>query len=664
MSVIENIIQRIDFVDYVSKNVTMKRVGNTYRGCCPLHNGGNETSFTIFNDKQFYCFACGKGGNIINYVAEQEGISYIEAIEFLAEYANIDLSVDEQYQKEKTIYEKNQATALQAKKDIDVIREYLNVKRGLNNDTIDAFYLGYMKNTKGKAIVIPLHDKNGRIVAFCKRYLDVLPKYVNSKNSELYDKSEFLFNSYRARTQLKNFQRLYICEGYIDAMSAYQQGCACVAYCGSELTKGQINEIREMLINTPNVVVMYAPDNDKTGQSKIERTFEKFREYAPKLDVRCVRFPQEYKDFNDVLVNGGSIPELPSEPIALTAMKIALDNCFDKQQEFSVAAEKIKMVSNPMTRADITEYLAKRWEKPISDVKQVTNINFLDDEIIADFIDVDTGVSDYVDLINSDGFGIGFPTIDYEMKLRPTDVVFWGGYSGTYKTMVACEVALYNAIKLKKNVLFFSLEMSAGALYERLIARILHKSANEICEMAKGSQAALLYKIKDKLQERLYVIDKSNLSIKDIEKYIVVANNRVIKDGKVDFVILDYFQYLNMTTFEEISTSAKYTKVIAKKNNIVFFILSQLNRTGDNWYRPTLKMLKGSGDVEASGDYICLSWTPSENPKLSLEEQEKVKNHVCVAIGKARRGSYIREFELVYDAKEGRLRDLGAIQNK
>ena len=108
MSVIENIIQRIDFVDYVSKNVTMKRVGNTYRGCCPLHNGGNETSFTIFNDKQFYCFACGKGGNIINYVAEQEGISYIEAIEFLAEYANIDLSVDEQYQKEKSIYEKNQ----------------------------------------------------------------------------------------------------------------------------------------------------------------------------------------------------------------------------------------------------------------------------------------------------------------------------------------------------------------------------------------------------------------------------------------------------------------------------------------------------------------------------------------------------------------------------
>ena len=663
MSVIETIIQSIDFVDYVGKNTNLKRVGNTYRGCCPLHNGGNESSFTIFNNNQFYCFACGKGGNIINFVAEQEGINYTEAIELLAEYANIDLSLDAQYQKEKSIYEKNQATALKAVRQIETVREYLNVKRGLNNDTINAFYLGFEKNSKGKAIVIPLHDKNGRIVAFCRRYLDVLPKYVNSKNSELYEKGEFLFNSYRAKTQLKNFQRLYICEGYIDAMSAYQQGCACVAYCGSELTRGQINEIREMVVNMPNVVIMYAPDNDATGQSKIERTFEKFKEFAPKLDVRCVRFPNEYKDFNDVLINGASIPDLPSEPIALTAMKMALDNCFDKQQEFNVAAEKIKMVSNPMIRADITEYLAKRWDKPISDVKQVTNINYLDDEIIADFKDVDTCISDYVDMIKSDGFGIGFPTIDHEMILRPTDVVFWAGYSGTYKTMVACEVALYNAIKLKKNVLFFSLEMSAGALYERLIARILQKSTNEVLEMAKNGQVALLAKIKEKLQERLYVIDKSNLTIQDIEKYIVIANNRIIKEGKVDFVILDYFQYLNMTTFEEISASAKYTKVIAKKNNVVLFILSQLNRTGDNWCRPSLKMLKGTGDMEASGDYVCLSWTPSENPKLSLEEQERVKNHVCVAIGKARRGSYIREFELIYDAKEARLRDLGALKN-
>lgn len=656
---VETIIASVDLVDYVSQTTNLKRVGNTYRGCCPLHEGNNESSFSIYNDRNYYCFACGKGGNIINFVSEQEGIGYIEAVEMLAQKANIDLGKYTEWQREKSIFEKNQSIADKHYRQLDVIRDYLHDERGLTDETIDNFYLGYDNNRKGKSIVIPLHDKNGRIVAFCKRYLDCLPKYVNSKNNELYEKGEFLFNAYRAKRQLKNFQRLYICEGYIDAMSAYQQGCACVAYCGSELTKGQINEIREMLLHVPNVVIMYAPDNDDVGQSKIQRTWEKFNELAPKLDVRVVCYPKDRKDFNEVLLAGESIPDLPSEPIALKAIKQSLDECFDKTSEFSVATEKIKMVKNPLIKAEIVEYLAKRWDKPVSDIKEITTIDFLDDEMIADFKDTDKCVADYFDLINTEGLGIGFPSIDSAMKLRPTDVVFWAGYSGTYKTMIACEVALHNAIRLKKNVLFFSLEMSAGSLYERLIARILKKSTKEVEEMAKdGQQAIILQKIKEKLQERLYVVDKSNLTIKDVEKYIILANTRIIKQGQVDYVILDYFQYLNMNTFEEMSAGAKYTKVIAKNHNVVFFILSQLNRTGDNFVKPTLKMLKGTGDMEASGDYVALAWTPAENPKLDLDEREKLQGHVCVAIGKARRGTYAREFELKYNQQEGRLMDL------
>ena len=656
---VETIIASVDLVDYVGQTTNLKRVGNTYRGCCPLHEGNNESSFTIYNDRNYYCFACGKGGNIINFVSEQEGIGYIEAVEMLAQKANIDLGKDTEWQREKSIFEKNQSIADKHYRQLDVIRDYLHDERGLTDETIDNFYLGYDNNRKGKSIVIPLHDKNGRIVAFCKRYLDCLPKYVNSKNNELYEKGEFLFNAYRAKRQLKNFQRLYICEGYIDAMSANQQGCACVAYCGSELTKGQINEIREMLLHVPNVVIMYAPDNDDVGQSKIQRTWEKFNELAPKLDVRVVCYPKDRKDFNEVLLAGESIPDLPSEPIALKAIKQSLDECFDKTSEFSVATEKIKMVKNPLIKAEIVEYLAKRWDKPVSDIKEITTIDFLDDEMIADFKDTDKCVADYFDLINTEGLGIGFPSIDSAMKLRPTDVVFWAGYSGTYKTMIACEVALHNAIRLKKNVLFFSLEMSAGSLYERLIARILKKSTKEVEEMAKdGQQAIILQKIKEKLQERLYVVDKSNLTIKDVEKYIILANTRIIQQGQVDYVILDYFQYLNMNTFEEMSAGAKYTKVIAKNHNVVFFILSQLNRTGDNFVKPTLKMLKGTGDMEASGDYVALAWTPAENPKLDLDEREKLQGHVCVAIGKARRGTYAREFELKYNQQEGRLMDL------
>lgn len=659
MSVIDTIVGSLDLIDYVSKFTRLRKSGNTYRGICPLHNGDNQSSLTIFNDNSFYCWSCGANGNIINFAALANDITYEEAVELLALEANIDLTADENYAREKSQYELNRKAAQKHYNQVSIIREYLHSERGLNDDTIDAFYLGY-DNSRGKAIVIPLHDKNGRIVAFCKRYLNQSPKYVNSKNNELYEKGEYLFNEYQAKRQLQNYQRLYVCEGYIDAMSAYQQGCACVAYCGSELTKSQILEIRQMVLHTPNVVIMYAPDNDDTGQSKIQRTWEKFNEFAPKLDVRVVRFPEGRKDFNEVLVSGGNIYDLPSEPIALTAIKQALNSCMDKQAEFGVAAEKIKAVKNPLIKGEIVEYLAKRWDKPINDVKEITTLDYLDDEVVADFKDADGGFADYLTLINTEGHGIGFPTIDEAIRLRPTDVVFWAGYSGTFKTMVACEVALYNAVRLKKNVLFFSLEMSAGSLYERLISRIMGMSSAQVQQMAQnGKQAVILQKVKEKLQEHIWVVDKSNLTMKDIERYVTIANTRVIKDGKVDMIILDYFQYLNMNTFEEIAEAAKYTKTIAKNNDLVFFILSQLNRTGDNYLRPTLKMLKGSGDLEATGDYVVLAWRPEFDPKLTVQEQDEMRGRLSLYLGKARRGSRANEFELLYNPEKSRLEDIG-----
>ena len=662
MSVIDTIISNTDIVDYINRYTELKKVGNTYRGRCPLHNGDNKNSLTVFeNDNSFYCFSCGNGGNIINFVTEQENCSYSEAIELLALENNIEIK-DETYLKEKEIYQANQGIAFRCYKKLDIVRDYLIQERGLTNETMDAFYLGYESNSIGKAIVIPLHDRNGRIVAFCKRYLgDITPKYVNSPNNDMYQKGEFLFNSYRARKMLQNYQRLYICEGYIDAMSAYQQDVACVAYCGSELTKGQINEIREIIKHTRNATIMYAPDNDDVGQSKIVRTWEKFTELAPFMDVRVVKYPSDCKDFNEVLLKGGSIPELSSEPIALSAIKQLLNSCFDKQQEFAVASERIRFIKNPLIKQEVLEYLAKRWDKAVSDVKEIANIDFTDDEIVNDFKDVDKCFSDYIDLINNEGTGVGFPSVDASVKLRPSDVIFWAGYSGTYKTMVACETALYNAFRLGKNVLFFSLEMSAGSLYERLIARIMKKPTWEVEQMAKnGEQATLLLKLREKIKEKILVIDKSNLTMKDIEKYIMIANNRVLKDGQVDFVILDYFQYLNMQGFEEIAESAKYTKVLAKNNNLTFFILSQLNRTGDNFSKPTLKMLKGSGDLEASADYVVLSYTPDKDPTLPLEKREEVKNHICLLLGKARRGARVTEFELKYDSNKSMIVDLGA----
>ena len=646
-------------MDYIGNITEVHKSGSNYKCCCPLHDGDTDPSLIIYPaTNSFYCFGCGHGGNIINFVSELEHISYTEAVEMLASEANIDISQDEDYKRQKSMVEKNNDKAAKYYFKQSVIEEYLLKKRGLTKATADAFYLGY-DNSRGKAIVIPLHDKNGRVIAFCRRNLDKLPKYINSRNNELYDKSEYLFNEYRAKSMLKKIKRLYIVEGYMDCMSAWQQGLACVAYCGSELTKGQITEIKEIVKYQPNTVIMYAPDNDDVGQSKIPRVWEKFKELAPKLDVRCVRLPNGIKDFNEYLLANGEISTLPSEPIAYTAIMQLLDNCVDVQQEYTVAADNIKNITNPMEKADMVIALSKRWNKSVEDVKGLTNLSYVSEEICNEFKSVDDGFSDYLDLITAGTTGIGFPSVDKVMELRPTDVVFYAGYSGTYKTMVAVEVALHNAIRLNKNVLVFSLEMSAGSFYERIIARIMKKSIYELKDMVKsGQQAVILQKIKDKLKEKILIIDKSDLSIKDVEERIALANTRMWKDGQTDFVILDYFQYLRASDFNEQEMTAKYTKVIAKKYNVIFFILSQLNRTGDSYKKPSIKMLKGSGALEASGDYVCLSWTPAQDPDITPEQYDAAKNHICMTIGKARRGALASDFELEFHPEISTIKDL------
>lgn len=658
-SAVDSIIENMDIVDYISNITKLRKSGNTYRGVCPLHGGKNTNSLAVYpEDNSFCCFSCGKGGNIITFVSELENISYSEAIEMLAREANIDISKDEDYQRQKTLYEKNQSIANKCYSKQAVIAEYMQQKRGITKETLDAFYVGY-DNSRSKAIIIPLHDKNGRIVAFVKRNLDVLPKYVNSTNNELYDKSEFLFNQYRAKSMISKSQKLYIVEGYIDCMAAYQQGLACVAYCGSELTKGQISDIKDMVKYNPNTVIMFAPDGDNAGQSKIPRVMEKFKTIAPKLDVRVVQMPKDCKDFDDCLVAGYEIESLESIPIEFAAIKLLLDGCIDVQQEYNVASDFLKNIRNPINKADIVSWLAKRWNRAIEDVKLLTSIDSTSEEILKEFKTVDDGFSEYMDLISEATLGIGFASIDSAMELRSDDVVFWAGCPGTYKTMFAVETALHNAVRMNHNVLVFSLEMSAGAFYERIIGRLMHKSIFEVKEMAKnGQQAMILQKIKEKLKEHILIIDTSNLSMQDIEERIALANTRVWKEGKTDLVIIDYFQYLRADTFEEQSKAAKYTKVLAKKFNTMLFILSQLNRTGDNYLRPTVKMLKGTGDLEASGDYVVLAWKPDSDPKLTPDQYMDVKNHICVYIGKARRGSLATDFEFIFIPEESTIKDL------
>ena len=230
----------------------------------------------------YYCFSCGSTGNAIHFLSAIDQISFNDALEKIAEINSFDIGKNEEWKKQKTHTEEHDNKARYFHSKLDKVTEYLK-KRGLTDETITEFQLGYNdnisfrsggkeKNTSG--ISIPLRDKNGRTIAFAYRTFGDI-KYVNSSNSDFYIKGDYLFNADKAKKMIKDC--LYICEGYFDVMSAYQQGLPCVAYAGSMLTKGHIQAIKELCNHKENVTLYLAPDNDDAGLSAVERMREKLK---------------------------------------------------------------------------------------------------------------------------------------------------------------------------------------------------------------------------------------------------------------------------------------------------------------------------------------------------------------------------------------------------
>ena len=236
--VIDEIRQSNDIVDVISQYVRLKRSGRNYFGLCPFHNE-KSPSFSVSPDKQiFHCFGCGVGGNVFTFLMKIEGISFIEAIQNLAERANIvlpKLENNEESGKEELkakVYKVNEFTAEYYHKNLylptaKIAQEYVK-KRKLSNETLKSFRIGFSgkfdelykelkkqgfaeteilesglvnKNDRGQYIdryrnrlMFPICDVRGRVIAFGGRVLDdSKPKYINSPENIVYSKGRHLF---------------------------------------------------------------------------------------------------------------------------------------------------------------------------------------------------------------------------------------------------------------------------------------------------------------------------------------------------------------------------------------------------------------------------------------------------------------------------------------
>ncbi|GAB4573295.1 MAG: hypothetical protein Kow0077_15240 [Anaerolineae bacterium] len=294
MSVTEEIKARLDLVAYISESVSLKKAGRNYKANCPFHQE-RTPSFVVFPDTQTWrCFgACATGGDIFAFAMKQNGWEFREALEHLAQRAGVDLAprTPEQTRQEAAIERQLgllQETAnfyhdlLLNSPQATAARDYVT-QRGLTAETVETFRLGYapdgwqhtlnhlqalgyttdeivaagvaIRNERGRVydrfrhrLIIPIRDGRGRVIGFGARALrdEDNPKYLNSPQTELFDKSQTLFGLDLARREIRESETAIIVEGYMDVMQAHQAGFHnVVAQMGTALTTAQLQVLRK-----------------------------------------------------------------------------------------------------------------------------------------------------------------------------------------------------------------------------------------------------------------------------------------------------------------------------------------------------------------------------------------------------------------------------------
>ena len=342
--IIEEVRQKNDIVDVVSQYVRLTRRGSTYFGLCPFHNE-KTPSFSVTPGKQmYYCFGCGAGGNVYNFIMEYENYTFGEALKHLADRAGVELPKIE-YSREVREKAEQRAELLEINKQAaqyyyyqlrteggKIGYQYLS-GRGLSEETMRKFGLGYSDKFGGglytflkskgysderlresglfnvderhgmydkfwNRVIFPIMDVNNRVIGFGGRVMgDGKPKYLNSPETKIFDKSRNLYGLNIARTTRKKY--LILCEGYMDVISMHQAGFTnAVASLGTALTSGHASLLKRY---TQEVLLLY--DSDEAGIRAALRGIPILRDAG--VSSRVVNL-KPYKDPDEFIKNMGA----------------------------------------------------------------------------------------------------------------------------------------------------------------------------------------------------------------------------------------------------------------------------------------------------------------------------------------------------------------------
>ena len=418
--VIEEVRMKNDIVDVISGYVKLQKKGANYFGLCPFHNE-KSPSFSVSPGKQmYYCFGCGAGGNVITFLMEYENYTFQEALSSLADRAGVNLPKME-YSREAREQADLRARLLEVNKlaanyfyyqmkqpQGKAAYDYFHLKRGLADETIIHFGLGYSNKTsddlyrylKGKGyedsflkdtglvtleerggrdkfwnrVMFPIMDVNNRVIGFGGRVMgDGEPKYLNSPETKLFDKSRNLYGLNYARLSREGY--LLICEGYLDVISLHQAGFTnAVASLGTAFTSQHANVLKRY---TDQVILTY--DSDGAGVKAALRAIPILKEVGMSIKVLNMK---PYKDPDEFIKNMGAeafrqrIKEAKNSflfEVDVLRRGYEMDDPEQKTKFYQETARKLLQFGEALERENYLQAVAREQMIPAEELRGLVN---------------------------------------------------------------------------------------------------------------------------------------------------------------------------------------------------------------------------------------------------------------------------------------------------
>lgn len=403
---INEIRQRADIVDIVSRHINVVKKGKNHFAICPFHNDTNP-SLSISKDKQiFKCFVCNEAGNVFTFIQKYKKIPYMRAVKEVADIVGIDFKLAEPRQTEvtdiktKVLYDILKDTMLFYKNALlsnQEAFEYCNA-RNITSKVIQHFNIGYspdfdklisyllakgykkediyrsgiaiehdgqLKDRFSRRLIFPITDLNGRVVAFSGRLIEKsdMAKYVNSPETEVFVKGSTLYNYADALSDIKKEKKMYVCEGFMDCIALWKAGIKnAVALMGTAFTKEHLKLFKYL-----GVEIILTLDADDPGNINANKLANELLDLE--VSVRVIPSYKDVKDLDEYLVKYGDISlvkHLQESSIGAfdfnfyVASKLKeLDNNENKKKFLQRMCQKISKMSD----ADIDIYSNKLHEE-------------------------------------------------------------------------------------------------------------------------------------------------------------------------------------------------------------------------------------------------------------------------------------------------------------